>query len=173
MVDITKMKFLLLSSLLMSGFVFAKDHLKGKAYSSCEDISKHTELEYVVEYMSGNEEFEAEVYHAKSSKPCKGDPLFAIGRIWKYELNQNELITILDKVKVIVLDKELVPIFNSKKICGASNWELDKVVSCEGKQVVDMEEIPGYRTIHKFKLQDKKMIVTEDDGESFELMEKK
>ena len=148
---------------------FAKDPLKGKAYSSCEEISKHTELEYVVEYMSGNEEFEAEVYHAKSSKPCKGEPLFAIGRIWKYELNQNELITTLDKVKVIVLDKELVPIFDSKQICGAANWEVAKVVSCEGKRVIDLEEIPGYRTIHKFKLQGKKMIVTEDDGESFEL----
>jgi hypothetical protein len=148
---------------------FAKDPLQGKSFSSCEKISNKSELEYVVEYMSRNEEFEAEVYHLKSSKPCKGDPLFAIGRIWKYELNQNELITTLDKVKVIVLDKELVPIFNSKQICGAYNWEIDKVVSCEGKRAIDLEEIPGYRTIHKFKLLGKKMIVTEDDGESFEL----
>lgn len=148
---------------------FAKDPLQGKAFSSCEKISHKSELEYVVEYMSGNEEFEAEVYHLKSSKPCKGDVLFAIGRIWKYELNQNELITTLDKVNVIILENELIPIFNSKAVCGVSKWELDKIVSCEGKQVIDLEEIPGYRTIHKFKLQGKKMIVTEDDGESFEL----
>ncbi len=163
------MKFLILASLIMSGFAFAQDPLEGKAFSSCEKFSKFTDLQYVVEYMSGNEEFEAEVYHGKSTKPCKGKPLFAIGRIWKYELNRNELVTTLDKVNVIVLDKKLIPIFNNKQICATSNWIIDKVVSCEGKPAIDLEEIPGYRTIHRFKLQGQKMIVTEDDGESFEL----
>ncbi len=148
---------------------FAKDSLSGKTFSSCEEFSNDSELEYVVEYMSGSEEFEAEVYHAKAKKPCQGEVLFAIGRIWKYELNQNELITTLDRVSVILFEKELVSVFNRKQICGVSNWNLDNVVSCEGKQVIDEEEIPGYRTIHQFKLQKKKMIVTEDNGETFEL----
>ena len=150
---------------------FAKDPLQGKAFSSCEKISKHNELKYTVEYMPGNKEFEAELYVEKDKRPCGGFPIFAIGRVWNYEINQNELITTLESVRVIILEPKVVKMFNRNVICGVKNWKDDEVVSCEGKSLLDFEDDIGHRTIHKFKHQKNKLIITDDDGESFELVE--
>jgi hypothetical protein len=145
----------------------------GKRFSSCEKYPKGIEQEYVLEYMSGNEEFEAEVYRGKDKFSCKGMPLFAIGRVWKYEIKGNEVITTLDRVNMILLEDRLLSLFNRRAICGITHWKVDQIVSCDGKTALELEERPGYRTIHKFKLAGEKIIFTDDEGVSFEMQKDK
>jgi hypothetical protein len=166
------MKFLLISFLVfLSVPVFAKDPLVGKRFNQCDTDSKYYDWDYSVEYMSDKEEFEAEVFRDKSSKDCKGKAQFAIGRIWKYEINGNELVTTLQEVRVMLTHKDFIDIFNEKQICGISNWKLDEFVNCEGKNVLYTEELPGYRTILKFKLKRKELHLTEDKGDEFKLLQ--
>jgi len=121
--------------------------------------------------MRDKEEFEAEVFRDKDSNNCGGKPQFAIGRIWQYEINDNELITTLEKVNVMVTDKDFVGIFNKKKICGISNWKLDEFINCEGKNVLDLEALPRHRTIHQFKIQGNELHLTEENGDRFKLIQ--
>lgn len=160
---------LILIILLISRLTNAQDKLVGKSFSNCEEIHSQIQREYVVEFMSGNEEFEAEIIRNKTGKNCKGDPIFAIGRVWNYELNDNELITTLDRVNVVVLDPLMQKIFNEKKACGVSKWEIDKITKCEGQYLYELEHMPGYRTIHQIKLIGNKLKVIDSNGESFEL----
>lgn len=163
-------------SLFLIGFMgpsFGRDTLLGKSFSSCDSSPGPLDQEYIVEYMPGNEEFEAELFIEKGRKPCSGVALFAIGRIWNYEINQNELVTTLQSVKLIILDSKALKMFNKNETCGVKNWKVDEVVSCGGKTFLNLNNNIGHRSIHEFKYEKNKLIVTDDDGESFELTEKK
>ena len=150
--------------LTFPGLSFGKDRLKGKIFSTCDATDKDIHEEYVVEYLPDNEEFEATVYSGPSKKKCFGKMIMAVGRIWKYEINANELITTLDHENVIIFDPELIPVFNEMKQCNHSNWKVDEVVPCTGKDVVDTEVIEGHRTIHTFKLQGNDLKIKRMDG---------
>lgn len=166
------MKFLFIVFLIFSTTpVFAIDPLVGKRFNQCDTESKYYDWDYSIEYMRGHEEFEAEVFRDKSSKSCKGQSQFAIGRIWKYEINGTELITTLQEVRVMVTHKDFIGIFNKNQICGISDWKIGEFVNCEGKDVLDIEGLPGHRTIHQFKLKGKELHLTEDNGDEFKLLQ--
>lgn len=166
------MSHLFISLLLFISLpIFANDPLLGKRFNQCDTDSKYYDLDYSVEYMSDQEEFEAEVFRDKDSKSCKGKSQFAIGRIWKYEINRDELITTLEEVRVMVTQKEFVDVFNKNQTCGISNWKINEFVNCEGKNVLDIEGVPGHRTIHHFKLRGKELELMEDNGDKFKLIQ--
>jgi hypothetical protein len=158
---------------LLSTPTWANDPLKGKSFKYCDSDSKLFDQSYSVEYSIDGEEFEGEVYREKNSKTCKGRALFAIGRIWNYEINANDLITTLKEIKVIVTDKKTIDVFNKNEFCGIKNWKLNTFVSCEGKNVFGDEGVPGERTIHKFKIHKNELIATNEDGETRALTQEK
>lgn len=165
------MRVLLMAFLAFSTTTaFTSEPLLGMRFSDCDTESKYSDLDYSVEYMRSNEEFEAEIFRKKDSRNCKGKAQFAIGRIWKYEVNGNELITTLERVKVIITNQDLIDPFNRNGICGVSNWKINEFISCEGKNVLGLEGIPGYRTIHQFKLKGKELHLTEENGDKFKLI---
>ena len=160
----------MLKLLLVLGFIssptisYGKDPLVGNLFSTC-DISKHYHMEYFSEFGPKNEEFEVELYKRASTKGCKGQDLFAVGRIWHYELNENELITTLKYVNVVLMESEFVDFFNKMKFCDHSNWKVDEQVPCAGKNIFYEEMNEGLRTIHKFKLMGNNLEVQDQDGE--------
>lgn len=166
-----RLLIILFSFMPLTLSAFSKDTLRGKRYSSCDQLKAPVEIEYVVEFMPGNEEFEAEIFRRKSKASCKGAPLFAMGRVWKYEIIKDELITTLDKVRVILIDPSLIESFNKKAICGVKDWKIDEMVACEGKLLLDYEPVIGHRTFHHFKIIGKKLVVTQEDGETYDLLE--
>ncbi len=166
------MKCLFIGFLVFSATsLFALDPLLGKRFNICDKESKYYDLDYSVEFMIDKEEFEAEVFRNKDTNSCEGKSQFAIGRIWTYEINDNELITTLEKVTVVVTHKDFVGIFNKNKICGISNWKIDEFINCEGKNVLDLEGLPGHRTIHQFKIQGNELHLTEENGDRFKLIQ--
>ncbi len=166
------MKVILMLYLTLStSATMAGDVLSGKNFNHCDSESKHFDLDYTVEYMTNNEEFEAEVYRHKNSKSCNGKAQFAVGRIWKYELNGNELITTLEEVKVMLVDPDLIDGFNQNAICGVKDWRLEKLISCEGKMAISFEELEGYRTIHQFNLKGRELSVKDEEGMKLKLIQ--
>ena len=113
---------------LLSSPTWANDPFMGKSFKYCDSEFTLFDQEYSVEYTIEGEEFEGEVYREKNSKTCKGSALFAIGRIWNYELNGNDLITTLKEVKVIVTDKKTIDVFNKKRIL--RNQEMEAQYFC-------------------------------------------
>ncbi len=164
-----KQFFIISIFLLTSVTTFAKDPLKGKVFATCDRHSSAVDIEYEVEYRKDNEELELEIYMTKEKAPCDGTPLFAIGRVWKYQIVGKELVTTLDRVKVMVVDKKIIPFFNEHRFCDTDDWKLEEMVSCAGLDIFGEESLPGHRTTHQFKLVKNKMIVTDDDGEKLEL----
>jgi hypothetical protein len=151
---------------------FSEDTLRGKSYTFCDAPTAPFEIEYVVEFLPSGEEFEAEVYREKSEKACKGRPLFALGRVWRYEINKNELVTTLKKVKVILIQPRLLEFFNKTGICGHHFWKVDEMVSCDGKFIFDFEPSIGDITTHQFKQLQNKLIIHDGDEDVFELKER-
>jgi len=167
------LKIFTVSLLFISCSVFAKDPLAGRAFKICEMASRGIEREYVLEYRSAGEELEAEIYRKKSSRPCSGEVLFAIGRISHYEVSGNELITVLSEVRTILVDSKLIDLFNKRKFCGVSHWRVKRLVPCEGLDIFGEEEMEGYRTIHEFSAGANYLMIKGEDGESLKLMEEK
>lgn len=150
--------------LSFSAFALAKDPFYGHLFSTC-DISKDYHMEYFSEFAPKNEEFEVELYKKSSKKGCKGQGLFAVGRIWHYEIDGNELITTLKYVNVVLMDGKGVEYFNLMKFCDHSNWKVYERVSCTGKDIFGEESDVGHRTIHQFKLKGSKLEVKNQDGD--------
>lgn len=157
---------------LSSPSVFSDDPLLGKRFNHCDTESKYYDWDYTLEYMTENEEFEAEVIREKDPISCRGKSKFAIGRIWKYEIFKDDLITTLVGVKVIITNKKYLNAFNKRKICGKTNWEINKLVNCEGKKFLGLEGDKGHKTIHFFKLHGRELHLLEENGEELKLIQK-
>jgi hypothetical protein len=155
----------------ISSSAFSEDSLRGRRYASCDTPNAPFEIEYNVEYLPGQQEFEAEIFREKSKNACKGRQLFALVRVWKYEIYKNELVTTLERVKVLLIDSRLVESFNRQGICGLKNWRIDEMVSCDGKFIFDFEPSIGDRTSHKFKQFQNKLIINDGDDEAYELIQ--
>ena len=112
-----------LAILSFSGFALSKDPLAGHLFGNC-DISKDVHVEYFTEFNPKNEEFEVELYKRVSKKGCKGKDIFAVGRIWHYEVNDNELITTLKTINVVLMDASSVDLFNKMKFCYHAEGEI-------------------------------------------------
>jgi hypothetical protein len=146
------MKKIFLSILcLFSLSCFSKDVLEGKFFRDCNSLGNYS-LEYGIGYYKDGEEFEAGVVRKKHKRKCAGQELFAIGRIWSYEVKGNELISILSKSRVVLFTNDFIEEFNRNKFCGKDNWVVDEPVDCLGLDFYGLEEREGYRTIHQFKL---------------------
>jgi hypothetical protein len=109
--------------------------------------------------MKNNEEFEAEIYLARSKPACTGKMLFSIGRIASYEINGNELISTTKEVNVLLSEPALIPYFNRMKFCDLENWVIDKVVSCQGRNIFGTEPLVGHRSITEFQLKDASLYI--------------
>jgi hypothetical protein len=121
--------------------------------------------DYYVEFMKDGTEFEAEMYLSPSKKPCGGDLLFSIGRTWSYEVSGGELTSVLKEVVVLISHPRIIPLFNKHKFCDHSDWKVDSIVKCTGKNIFGYESLAGHRTIHQFRISGNELHVIDDSGE--------
>jgi hypothetical protein len=143
---------------------FSKDPLEGRFFEGCV-TEENFSLDYGLIYFDTGVEMETSIFRVSKKGPCKGPPIFALGRIWKYEVHGNELVTTLTKSRVLLLSKRYVSYFNENKFCEKDNWIVNEVVECTGKDIFGLEEREGYRTVHQFKVTPDYLEATNTDGE--------
>lgn len=145
--------------------VSASSLVTGYPFTSCNRDILGFHQEYYVQFLKDGTEFEAEMYLTPSKKPCVGKHLFTIGRIWGYEVHEDEFSSVLKEVVVIVSNPRIIPFFNKHKFCEKSDWKLEEIVKCTGLNIFGYESLTGHRTIHQFKVLDNELHVIDDSGE--------
>jgi hypothetical protein len=160
--------FILLLLVFISLDSFSKDQLEGRYFAECT-TEENFSLEHGLIFFDTGVEMETGIVRESKKGPCKGPALYALGRIWKYEVHGNELVTTLTKSRVLVLSKRVVSYFNQNKFCEKDNWVPDEVVECTGKDIFGLEEREGYRTVHQFKVTPDYLETTSKDGEVIKL----
>ncbi len=156
--------FIFLILVFISLDTFSKDPLEGRFFERCVS-DENFSLDYGLIYFDTGVEMETSIFRVSKKGPCKGKPIFALGRIWKYEVHGNDLVTTLTKSRVLLLSKRYVSFFNQNKFCEKDNWIVNEVVECTGKDILGLEEREGYRTVHQFKVTTDYLEAVNTDGE--------
>ena len=157
------MKFLLLLCVFFSTSLYAND-LIGTWYN-CDSSEKNIHFGHVIEFDKNNLEIEVHVAHEPSSKPCGGKVIMLIGSNWHYESDGERFKSMLFTTNATLLDQKSVNLFNRKKICGNSKWELDKREDCTNKKQNGFLLPVGYKSEHKYFIRENELEATTEDGE--------
>ena len=131
--------------------------LYGSPFNMCDTISGRMYQDYFVEFFKEGVEYEAEIYLGPSELPCKGKKLFIISRTWGYEKQNDEIVSTLKMVGVMIYDSSFIALFNDSNFCNHSNWKVNKMVDCTGKNIFGYEPLKGQRSINQFKINDDKL----------------
>ncbi len=154
--------------LLISFYSFsvsASSLVTGYPFTFCDHDVMGPHEDYYVEFMKDGTEFEAEMYLSPSKIPCGGDLIYSIGRTWSYEVSGGELASVLKEVVVLISHPRIIPFFNKHKFCDHSDWKVDSIVKCTGKNIFGYESLAGDRTIHQFKVSGNELHFIDDSWE--------
>ena len=126
--------------------------LYGSPFNMCDTISGRMYQDYFVEFFKDGVEYEAEIYLGPSDVPCRGNKLFIISRTWGHERHNDEIISTMKQVGVMIYDSSFIPLFNESNFCNHSDWKINKMVECTGKNIFGFEPLEDQRTINQFKI---------------------
>ena len=52
----------------------------------------------------------------------------------------------------MIYDSSFISLFNESNFCNHSDWKINKMVECTGKNIFGFEPLEGQRTINQFKI---------------------
>lgn len=157
------MKTILFASLLINSLFAFGGELKGN-WSRCEIDTDGTSNEHTVLFDKNNVEFETSAIYGKGKLPCLENPQIIIGRFWHYEASGGRIQSTLFSTFIILSSSQLVKEFNEKKVCGHTDWRLEKRFDCEYDGQGYFTESRGYKTKVDYNIDNNELQVTTKKG---------
>lgn len=113
--------------------------------------------DYYVDFFKDGVVYEDEIYLGPSEIPFSGNKLFVISRIWSHERRNDEIISNMKWIWVMIYDSSFIPLFNESNFCNHSKLKVNKMIDCNGKNIFGYAPLEGQRSINQFKMKDDKL----------------
>lgn len=145
------MKSLVLTALLLISTPTIASSLLGE-WVNCEVGEDGFDTEHRLIFDKNNVEFEVHgLTPSNKNKPCSGSYQLMVMTYWHYEEDNSQFTSTAFSHYIILGKQSAIARFNKEKLCGVTDWKLNKRVECtDDKSLRDDLPRRGKKTKHEF-----------------------